>query len=369
MDSFGDRLLNGAQGGADQLGELVSEKELERREQLAQGWMLLADGKVATARRMFADIANEFWARFGLAEATMAAGHPEAAVPVFADAEELLIFAEAEEPLKDEAAARRAAAVARRAVALARAGEPQYAAYLCESMLKELTDPRAVLWLSCAHVEVSPRERRIAAARDALSIAESIDFRKAADLYHQLAATLRRSGHISDAACALDRAVELLARTRLNPGLGLSHLARAEQLASSGALAEAIDHAQRAQPLCTDRPLEAMCVLADLYRRAMRFEQARRLAQQAFETARSHVDLGRAARVLGRIAASASTPEAEEYFRVSADAYARAGKPLEVAETFRVLGRFLAERGQLMEAVSCFDQACSTVLAPRRPRS
>jgi tetratricopeptide (TPR) repeat protein len=359
MDSFGDGLLNGAAVGVDLISELVSEKELDRREQLAQGWMLLADGKVATARRMFADIANEFWARFGLAEATMAAGHPENAVPVFAEAEELL---------RDEAPGRRAAAIARRVVALARAGEPQYAAYLCESTLKEQTDPTAILWLSCAGVEVWPRERRIDAAHGALAIAESIDFRKAADLYHQLAATLRRTGHISDAACALDRAVELLARTRLGPGLGLSHLARAEELAAVGALAEAIDHAQRAQPLCTDRPLEAMCVLADLYRRAMRFDEARRLARQAYDASRNNGDLGRAARVLGQISASASTPEAEEYFRVSADAYARAGKPLEVAETFRVLGHFLAERGQLMEAVSCFDQACATVLAPRAAR-
>jgi tetratricopeptide (TPR) repeat protein len=359
MDSFGDGLLNGASVGSDLISDIVSEKELDRREQLAQGWMLLADGKVATARRMFADIANEFWARFGLAEATMAAGHPENAVPVFAEAEELL---------RDDEPGRRAAAVARRVVALARAGEPQYAAYLCETTLKEHTDPTAVLWLSCAGVEVWPRERRIEAAHGALAIAESIDFRKAADLYHQLAATLRRTGHISDAACALDRAVELLARTRLGPGLGLSHLARAEELAAAGALAEAIDHAQRAQPLCTDRPLEAMCVLADLYRRAMRFDEARRLAQQAYDASRNNGDLGRAARMLGQISASASTPEAEEYFRVSADAYARAGKPLEVAETFRVLGHFLAERGQLMEAVSCFDQACATVVAPRGSR-
>ena len=363
MDSFGDGLLNGAQVGADLISELVSEKELDRREQLAQGWMLLADGKVATARRMFADIANEFWARFGLAEATMAAGHPESAVPVFVEAEELL---RGDAP---GALGRRAAAIARRVVALARAGEPQYAAYLCESTLKEHTDPTAVLWLSCAGVEVWPRERRIEAAHGALAIAESIDFRKAADLYHQLAATLRRTGHISDAACALDRSVDLLARTRLGPGLGLSHLARAEELASAGALAEAIDHAQRAQPLCTDRPLEAMCVLADLYRRAMRFDESRRLAKRAYDASKNNADLGRAARVLGQISASASTPEAEEYFRVSADAYARAGKPLEVAETFRVLGHFLAERGQLMEAVSCFDQACATVLAPRSPRS
>jgi len=360
MDSFSDGLLNGVPWDAGLKVELVSEKELDRREQLAQGWMLLADGKVATARRMFADVANEFWAHFGLAEATLAAGHPAAAVPVFAEAEELL---------QDKSLARRAPAIARRAVALARAGEPQYAAYLCESTLKELTDPDAVLWLSCAGVEVWSRERRIEAAHGALSIAESIDFRKGADLYHQLAATLRRSGHISDAAGALDRAVELLARTRLGPGLGLSHLTRAEQLAARGALAEAIDHARRAQPLCTDRPLEAMCVLADLYRKAMRFDEARRLAQQAFDAANKHSDLGRAARVLGQIAASASTPQAEDYFRVSADAYARAGKPLEVAESFRVLGRFLAERGQLMEAVSCFDQACATVLAPRNPRS
>jgi tetratricopeptide (TPR) repeat protein len=360
MDSSGDGLLNGAQMGADLISELVSEKELDRREQLVQGWMLLADGKVATARRMFADVANEFWARFGMAEATMAAGHPENAVPVFVEAEELL---------RGEFPVRRAAATARRVVALARAGEPQYASYLCESTLKEQTDPGAVLWLSCAGVEVWPRERRIEAAHGALAIAESIDFRKAADLYHQLAATLRRSGHISDAACALDRAVELLARTRLGPGLGRSHLARAEELAAAGALAEAIDHAQRAQPLCTDRPFEAMCVLADLYRRAMRFDEARRLAQKAYDGAKNNRDLGRAARVLGQISASASTPEAEEYFRVSADAYARAGKPLEVAETFRVLGHFLAERGQLMEAVSCFDQACATVLAPRNPRS
>ena len=352
-------MLNGVAIGADLISELVSEKELDRREQLARGWMLLADGKVATARRMFADIANEFWARFGLAEATMAAGHPENAVPVFAEAEELL---------RVESPSRRAAAIARRVVALARAGEPQYAAYLCESTLKEQTDPNAILWLSCAGVEVWPRERRIEAAHGALAIAESIDFRKAADLYHQLAATLRRSGHISDAACALERSVELLARTRLGPGLGLSHLARAEELAAAGALAEAIDHAQRAQPLCTDRPLEAMCVLADLYRRAMRFDEARRLAQQAYDRSKNNGDLGRAARVLGQISASASTPEAEEYFRVSADAYARAGKPLEVAETFRVLGHFLAERGQLMEAVSCFDQACATVLAPRAAR-
>lgn len=360
MDSFGDGLLNDAQVGADLISELVSEKELDRREQLAQGWMLLADGKVATARRMFADVANEFWARFGLAEATMAAGHPENAVPVFAEAEELL---------RPDDSVRHAAATARRVVALARAGEPQYAAYLCESTLKEQTDPTAILWLSCAGVEVWPRERRIEAAHGALALAESIDFRKAADLYHQLAATLRRTGHISDAACALDRAVNLLARTRLSPGLGLSHLARAEELAAAGALAEAIDHAQRAQPLCTDRPLEAMCVLADLYRRAMRFDDARRLAQRAYDASRNNADMGRAARVLGQISASASTPEAEEYFRVSADAYARAGKPLEVAETFRVLGHFLAERGQLMEAVSCFDQACATVLAPRSPRS
>ncbi|HEX6683256.1 MAG TPA: hypothetical protein VF062_10690 [Candidatus Limnocylindrales bacterium] len=358
MDSFGDGLLNGAPAATE--ADLISEKELDRREQLARGWMLLADGKVATARRMFADLANEFWGRFGLAEASLAAGDPAAAVPVFAEAEELW---------QDKPLERKAPAIARRAVALARSGEPQYAAYLCESTLKEVTDPDAVLWLSCAGVQVWTGERRVQAAHGALAIAESIDFRKAADLYHQLAATLRRTGHLSDAACALHRAVELLARSRLGPGLGLSHLTRAQELAAAGALAEAIDHAQRAQSLCTDRPLEAMCVLADLYRRAMRFDEARRLARRAYDSSRQHGELGLAARVLGQIAASASTPEAEEYFRVSADAYARAGKPLEVAETFRVLGHLLAERGQLMEAVSCFDQACATVLAPRKPRS
>jgi hypothetical protein len=56
MESFGDTLL-------------TSDKELEQREQLVQGWMLLADGKVATARRTFASAAGGFWTRFGLAEA------------------------------------------------------------------------------------------------------------------------------------------------------------------------------------------------------------------------------------------------------------------------------------------------------------
>jgi tetratricopeptide (TPR) repeat protein len=362
MGSYGDR----SSSALHRLKLDVSgDKELDRREQLARGWMLLADGKVATARRMFADIANEFWARFGLAEATLAAGHPDAAVAVFAEAEELL---------EDLPLCRRTPAIARRAVALARSGEPEYAAYLCDVTLKELethspADPQAVLWLTCAGLEFWPQERRAEAARRALAISESVDFRKAADTYHQLAATLRRTGHVTDAIAALDRAIELLARTRLSPGLGLSHLARAAELATEGAVAEAIDHAQRAQALCTDRPLEAMCVLADLYRRAMRFDEARKLAQHALDAARHNADIGFAARTLGQIAVSSSTPDAEGHYRVSADAFARAGKPLEVAETFRVLGRFLADRGQLMEAVSCFDQACATVLAPRNPRS
>lgn len=363
MDSFGDGLLNGAPGMTE--ADPAGDKELDRRERLVKGWMLLADGKVATARRMFADLAGEFWGRFGLAEANLAAGDPVAAAQVFAEAEELW---------QDQPLARRAPAIARRAVSLARSGEPQYAAYLCESTLKEVTEPDAVLWLSCAGVQVWTGERQAQAAQGALAIAESIDFRKAADLYHQLAATLRRAGHLPDAGCALHRAVELLARTRLGTGLGLSHLTRAQELAATGALAEAIDHAQRAQPLCVDRPLEAMCVLADLYRRAMRLDEARRLARRAYDSSRQYGELGLAARVLAQIAASSSTPEAytpeaEEYLRVSADAYARAGKPLEVAETFRVLGHLLAGRGRLMEAVSCFDQACATVVAPRKPRS
>ncbi len=358
------------------------------REQLVQGWMLLADGKIATARRMFAEEATLFWGRFGLAEATLAAGHPAAAVHVFAEAEELV----RDRPLRE-----RAPAIARRAACLALAGEPEYAAYLCESTLHELTawraqeevtrtwKPTAVtggdrggtptamnhgdgcFWLYCAAIRCWTRERRQTAAREALALAESIDFRRAADTYHQFATTLRRKGRHEEAVSNLERSVELLARARLAPELGLCHLARAEELAGAGSLAEAIDHAERAQELFGS--LEARCTLADLHRQAMRFDEAQRLAQRAHDSAANQCEVGLTTRVLGLIAFDSGRAEAlaqgETLLRRSAQAYALAGKPLEVAETCRILGRQLADQGMLTEALSCFEQACATVLTPR----
>lgn len=331
--------------------------DLTARTQLVRAWMLLADGKTATARRMFADLPAEFWGRFGLAEATLASGQPGPAALFFAEAE--LMWRERPLPL-------RAPAIARRAVCLARTGEPEYAAYLCESALFELVDPVPILWLSCAGVAVWPNPRRTVVAKRALAIAEGVDFRAAADLYHQLADTLRRRGQQEEAVAVLDRAIELLARTRLNPGLGRCHLVRAQELAAQGALAEAIDHARRALALCGD---EALCHLADLHRQAKRYEEAERFAQRAQDSAIDKSQLGRATRVLGQIAADATPAKAEILLHSAADTYARAGDSLEVAETLRVLGLFLADRGRLREAVSCFDQACATVLAPRSPRS
>ncbi|WP_117214003.1 tetratricopeptide repeat protein [Allorhizocola rhizosphaerae] len=321
------------------------------REQLVQGWMLLADGKIATARRMFADTANLFWGRFGLAEATLAAGHPAAAVHVFAEAEELV----RDRPLLD-----RTPAIARRAVCLALAGEPEYAGYLCESTLKELG--AECFWLSCAGIRCWTSDRRRSAARSALALAESIDARRAADTYHQFATTLRRKGRHDEAVSNLERAVELLARARLAPELALCHLTRAEELATQQRLAEAIDHAERALQLCGS--LEAMCVLADLHRRAMRFDEAQRLAQRAHDSAADQCEVGLTTRVLGLIANDCGQPTGETLLRQSAEAYARAGKPLEVAESCRILGRQLAGQARVEEALSCFDQACATVLSP-----
>jgi tetratricopeptide (TPR) repeat protein len=141
---------------------------------------------------------------------------------------------------------------------------------------------------------------------------------------------------------------------------------RARELGAAGALAEAIDHAHRAVPWIR---AEALCELADLYRRARRYDEALRFAKQAQDASFGLAESARALRVLGLIAAD-STPEgAEPLLRHAADAYRHAGEDLEVAETMRLLGRFLAGQEQLHEAVSCLDQACATVLAPRSPRS
>jgi tetratricopeptide (TPR) repeat protein len=331
--------------------------EWDGRTQLVQAWMLLADGKTPTARRMFAAMPVDFWVRFGLAESTLAEGQA---------GEAALLFAEAELLWRDRETTLRAPAIARRAVCLAECGEPEYAAYLCESALNEVTEPAARLWLCCAGARVWAGRRRITSAREALANAESIDFRKAADTYHQLGTTLRRSGATAEAVPMLDRAVELLARTRLHPGLGHCHLVRARELGQTGALAEAIDHAHRAVPWVQ---ADALCELADLYRRARRFDEARRFAKHAQEAAKGLSETARAQRVMGLIAADATPDHAEILLRQAADTYARAAEDLEVAETMRLLGLFLAGRERLREAVSCLDQACATVLAPRSPRS
>lgn len=331
--------------------------EWEGRTQLVQAWMLLADGKIPTAQRMFAAMPADFWVRFGLAESTLAGGQP---------GEAALLFAEAELLWRDRDLAVRAPAIARRAVCLADTGEPEYAAYLCEAALKQVADPVARLWLSCSGVRVFSGARRGASAREALAAGEAIDFRKSADIYHQLGTTLRRSGATTEAVPMLDRAIELLARTRLHPGLGKCHLVRARELGAAGALAEAIDHAHRAVAWVR---ADALCELADLYRRARRYDEARRFAELAQDAAVGIAEFARAHRVLGLIAAEATPERADPLLRQAADLYARAGEELEVAETMRLLGLFLAGRERLREAVSCLDQACATVLAPRSPRS
>lgn len=325
--------------------------ELDAKEQLVRAWMLLADGKATAATRIFTTLASHFWAAFGQAELTENA---DDAVSAFAAAEALL---------DGESVSQRAPAIARRAYFLAKAGEPEYAAYLCDAALSQVDDDLATLWLTCTAAQVWPHRKRIAGARTALSIAGPLDFRRAADTYHQFAATLRRSGHPDDAASALDRAVELLARTRLNPALAECHLIRAGELAAQGAIAEAIDQAQRA--LTVDDQLAGLCTLADLHRRVKRFDEADRLAQQALGHAHSSAQVGLVRRVLALIASDSAPQNAELLFRASADAFVRAGEPLEVAETFRMLGVHLTTLNRLPEAMSCFDQACATVLAPR----
>src|SRR5581483_3843958 len=331
--------------------------EWDARTQLVQAWMLLADGKAPTAQRMFAAMPADFWVRFGLAESTLAGGEPGPAAVLFAEAE--LLWRE-----RDVAA--RAPAIARRATCLASTGEPEYAAYLCEAALDEVAEPVARLWLCAAGARVFRGERQSASAREALAAAESIDFRKSADIYHQLGTTLRRSNANGEAISMLDHAVELLARTRLHPSLGHCHLVRARELAAVGALAEAIDHAHRATPWVR---AEALCELADLYRRARRFDEAKRFAEQARDASVGLAETARAQRALGLIAAEANPDRAEHQLRQAADTYFRASEDLEVAETMRQLSLFLARRERLREAVSCLDQACATVLAPRSPRS
>lgn len=327
--------------------------ELDAKEQLVRAWMLLADGKSAAAARIFTTLPDMFWARFGLAELQE--------LP----AEGARGFAEAELLLTDEPVTSRAPAIARRASCVAASGEPEYGGYMCDDALSKVDDEIAVLWLTCAGAQVWPRRRRVAGARQALSIAGALDFRKAADTYHQLAATLRRSGHLIEAGGALDRAVELLARTRLHSGLATCHLIRAEELAGQGAIAEAIDHAQRARVLSSHDQLAGLCLLADLHRRVKRFDAANHYAQQALVLAFTPSQLGLVRRVLALIAGDSAPETAEQLFRDSAAAFARSSDALEMAETLRLLGLHLSAQGRLAEAVSCFDQACATVLAPR----
>jgi tetratricopeptide (TPR) repeat protein len=270
--------------------------EWDGRTRLVQAWMLLADEKIATAEAMFVAATSaqptDFWVRFGLAESTLASGRPGEASELFTEAEVLW---------RERDLAARAPAIARRAACLAALGEPESAAALCESALGEVRDPVARLWLcSCgAHLFAGPR--RDAAAREALAASEAIDFRKSADIYHQLGTTLRRSNVNSEAVFMLDRAIELLARTRLHPSLGHCHLVRARELAAAGALAEAIDHAHRAVPWAR---CEALCELADYYRRARRLDEAKRFAKQAQDASVGSAQAARAQRTLGLIAAA-----------------------------------------------------------------
>ena len=304
--------------------------EWDARTQLVQAWMLLADGKTATAHRMFASMPGQF--RPGSA-------WPSPPWPVAGSVRPRGCSPRPNCSARQEDLALRAPAIARRAVCLARMGQAQYAAHLCESALNEVTDRVARLWLCRAGVRVFSGERRAASAHEALARAESIDFRKSADIYHQLGTTLRRCGADGEAASMLDRAIELLARTSCTRAWASKcHLVRARELGAAGAIAEAIDHAHRAVPWVR---AQALCELADLYRHARRYDEARRFANQAQDASSGLGDAARAQRVLGLIAADCAPERAEPLLRQAAHTYAQAGEKLEVAETMRMLGLFL----------------------------
>jgi tetratricopeptide (TPR) repeat protein len=290
----------------------------------------------------------------GLALCALHSGAVEVALERYERAESLL----ASEPITA-----RVDAIAGQAKCLRMQGDVNYAIYMLERALEiisreGLSDPTALLRIhaslvppyfeSGAHVKASQ------AAAEALKLASHAPDRElVGDMHMNIARVFLAQGNIEEAKSSLRRAKEIFTEGELETETAHCHLALGFVLSRESDYVEArreleiaLDAFKRARSVIDQA--NAGIELARVERVGGDAERARRLLESSIALLTGGADvamLAAAHRELGLCDVEEDPLTAEKNLNVAIELYERAGEPMDLAATYRILGDLLYRQG------------------------
>lgn len=268
----------------------------------------------------------------------------------------------AEESLSMESPVARVDAAAGKARCLQMLGDTRYAAYLMESLLvslehSQLTDPNALVRihasLVAAYFELGLYEKAGSSAKLALKLASQVtDPEGLANMHINAARVLLHEGRRTEAEESLRRAEDLYRELDLRSERGSVYMAQGYIEARQGDVSSAREKLQLAISFFQDYPnpvdeARATNELARLERLDGNVSVAQDLLERSIALLKEGdvSELGIAHREMGLCLAPADPTAAEKSLRQAIELFERAGEPVQLPATYRVLGDLLSEQG------------------------
>ena len=268
----------------------------------------------------------------------------------------------AEESLSAESPVARVDAVAGKARCLQMVGDTRYAAYLLESLLvslehSQLLDPNALVRihasLVAAFFELGLYEKAGTSAELALKLSSQVtDPEDLANMHINAARVLLHQGRRAEAEDSLRRAEDLYRELDLRSERGSVYMAQGYIEARQGEVSSAREKLQLAISFFHDYPnpvdeARATNELARLERLDGNLTVAQDLLERSIALLKEGdvSELGIAHRELGLCLAPDDPTAAEKNLRQAIELFERAGEPVQLPATYRVLGDLLTGQG------------------------
>jgi tetratricopeptide (TPR) repeat protein len=305
--------------------------------------------------------------RFLLAQAYIAAGQPDRATPLLADARAHF------EGINDASMLAECIGAQATVATMTQANDSVYLAEMALSVCRTLkpvpapTEARLLAILGDAHAANRDRDRAVGAYEQAIEVSAALsDLRRAARMYASLGASYREAGEVETAARYTSRSVALNELFRDRDAIAKTENSLALVLISRGELAAARVHLDRALELCAELDLgcgraQVLLSLAELSYREDQIAHAQELASEALELATDLEDgptIAEAHVSLGRIADRQGDPaESDRQFENAIRGFETQGMRERLLQCHGAYAEVLERRGELARAYEHMKEA------------